>query len=184
MKPSDQELLSRIATRDAEAFATLYDRYAASVHGLIRRFVPSADSSDDLLQEVFWQAWERASRYDPARGEVKTWLFLLARSRALDYRRRNAIGSGAVPARDVDGEVAVEPESGMEIAESRMRLTGAMADLPPEQAEVLMLAFYEGLTHVQIAERLGLALGTVKTRIRSGIIRLRNQLGSLSDTLT
>jgi RNA polymerase sigma-70 factor (ECF subfamily) len=181
MRLTDSQLLNQISTRDPEAFAAFFDRHAPMTLALIRRILPDPASSEDVLQEVFWQVWEQAGRYDSERSSPRTWLFLLARSRALDYRRRNPVRVSPPMTGSAEPAVGWDPLGGLERDEARAGLLLALLDIPADQAEVLELAFFEGLSHSRIAERLGLALGTVKTRIRAGLGRLRSRLSSDPD---
>ncbi len=182
MEPTDLELLQRIADRDAEAFAAFYDRHAPLVLGLIRRQIPGAIEADDVLQEVFWQVWECADRYDPSRSSVRGWLALLTRSRAIDYRRRNPVPSH--PDSNDPRTIEVDPSHQLVDQEAHNHLSVALKALSADQSQVVKLAFFDGLTHHQISERLNLPLGTVKTRIRAGLAKLRGLLNSGSDPVT
>ena len=176
MEITDSELIDRIACRDVAAFATFYDRHSPGIYALLRRILGESTGADDVLQEAFWRIWERARQYDPARGSVRTWLFLVARSRAIEYRRRNPAPHGLTSSEGVEPAVVTDPSRGLEREETQTRLMSALAELPAEYSALLELAFFEGLSHSRISERLGLSLGTVKTRIRSGLIRLRSRL--------
>jgi RNA polymerase sigma-70 factor (ECF subfamily) len=176
---TDVDLLRSVAGGDEQALSALYDRYRLILFGLIQRILHSQAEAEDVLQEVFLQVWRRASAFDEARGRPFTWLVTLARSRAID--RLRALGSRdrtaqeaarAVPDRLSDAsDDAVKSEQG-EIVRR------ALAELPEEQRRTLLLAYFEGLTQTEIAERLNAPLGTVKTRMRSGMIKLRELLGS------
>jgi RNA polymerase sigma-70 factor (ECF subfamily) len=174
MQRSDAELMQAIAANDAAAFAAFYDRHAPRVLGVLRRLLGQPGDAEDALQEAFWQVWERAERFDPGRSSPLVWLLLIARSRALDLLRRRGgerpIAAIAEPAGDADPGLPVER------SEDRQRVRRALAAIPGEQRHAIDLAFFGGLTHDQIARRLGLPLGTVKTRIRLGLRRLRDLL--------
>jgi RNA polymerase sigma-70 factor (ECF subfamily) len=182
MEQTDLELIVRIASRDASAFAAFYDRHAPALYALVCRLLRGLAGADDVLQETFWQVWERAGQYDPERASARTWLFILARSRAIDYRRRNPAPHPLTTPEEVSSAVEADPSRDLESEEFRSGLASALASIPTEQAAVLELAIYEGLSHSRIAERLDLSLGTVKTRIRSGLTRLRSRLKTDSDT--
>jgi RNA polymerase sigma-70 factor (ECF subfamily) len=173
--------IARVAEGDQAAFASLYDLLAPSVFGVVRRVLRDPSQAEEVTQEVFVEIWRLAARFDPARGSVRTWAVTIAHRRAVDrvrseqsHRdRQTAVGSAAL-------EVPPSPEDDAIDAEDRIRARAAMATLPDVQREALELAFYDGLTHVQIADHLGVALGTVKTRIRDGLIRLRASMGNVS----
>jgi len=155
------------------------------VHGVVARVLRQPDDIEDVVEETFWQAWRQASRFDPARGAVQTWLLTIARSRALDRvralrRRRES------PLEGDDGEVVVhqvaasDPGLDAEASERRRIVTAALSELPAEQREALELGYYSGLSQSEIAERTGQPLGTVKTRMRLAMQKLRSQLQILS----
>jgi RNA polymerase sigma-70 factor (ECF subfamily) len=173
MPASDDHLLELIATRDPGAFAEFYDRYAARVYGLLTRILGNRTDAEDVLQEAFLQVWEQARRFDPARAAADVWVLLIARSRAVDrLRKRTAVTSVELP----DAGRSDDPARGLEVVETAGRVRSALDHLPADQKEAIGLAFFGGLTHEQIAARLGLPLGTVKTRIRLGMGRLRDRL--------
>ena len=180
----DQDLttyIARVAEGDQAAFASLYDVLAPSVYGVVRRVLRDPSQAEEVTQEIFVEIWKQAARYDVERGGVRTWALTIAHRRAVDrvrseqsHRdRQRAVGAASL-------EVRATPEDDAIDADDRNRARDAMATLPAVQREALELAFYDGLTHVQIADRLGVALGTVKTRIRDGLIRLRTTMGGAS----
>lgn len=176
MDVPDQQLMHRIATRDQDAFALLYDRYAARVLGLLVKLVPTRDDAEDVLQETFWQVWQQAERYEAARASVLGWLFLLARSRAIDQLRRKA--SRPLEAQPMpEPTVCQDPCVPLLMRELQVSVHSALQVLPEDQRNAVCLAFYAGYTHEETAQRLNLPLGTVKTRIRLGMRRLRGLLG-------
>ena len=173
----DDDLLHAIARNDEAALAAIYDRYRLILFGLILRILHDREEAEDCLQEVFLQVWRRAHDFDESRGRAFTWLVTIARSRALD--RLRASGSrlrlateAAQVTRDEVGDAAEEAVQSEQCAIVR----GALAELPAEQRHTLLLAYFEGLTQTEIAARLGDPLGTVKTRMRSGMIKLRELL--------
>jgi RNA polymerase sigma-70 factor (ECF subfamily) len=181
---SDNELLHAIARGDEKALAAIYDRYRLILFGLILRILHDRQEAEDVLQEAFLQVWRRADDFDPARGRAFTWLVTIARSRALDRLRMLASRSRFV---DTD-EQAVSDEvidNAEELVKSEQGeiVRQALRELPREQQRTLLLAYYEGLTQAEIAERLGDPLGTVKTRMRSGLIKLRELLRDRSRDL-
>jgi RNA polymerase sigma-70 factor (ECF subfamily) len=179
--PDLTSLIASAADGDRSAFATLYDALAPTVFGVARRVLRDPSQAEEVAQEVFVEIWRLAARFDPARGSVRTWAVTIAHRRAVDrvrseqsHRNRQlTVGAAAV-------DLPASPEEGAIDLDDRRRARAAMRALPPQQREALELAFYEGLTHVQIADHLGVALGTVKTRIRDGLIRLRTAMGGPS----
>lgn len=173
MRTSDAELLRRIASaRDAESFAEFYDRFAARVYGLLLTLLRNRTDADDVLQQTFLQIWTQAERFDPARSIPEGWALMLARSRALDrLRKRPTTSDAALP----EMGTAEDPSSNLQRDETVGAVRQGLALLPRDQRQVIALAFFEGFTHEQIAAALELPLGTVKTRIRLGIIRLRDR---------
>ncbi len=167
MHNPDRELMARVAERDADAFAELYDRHAPRVFGLILKIVGSRGEGEDVLQETFWKAWRSAARYDPDRSSPIVWLVQIARSKAVDQLRHRARAPAASTGCIEDRLPASQDEP------ARAQTNSVLGKLPAEQREAIDLAFYRGLTHVQIAEVGGIPLGTVKTRIRSGMRKLR-----------
>ncbi|MBI4637123.1 MAG: sigma-70 family RNA polymerase sigma factor [Candidatus Rokubacteria bacterium] len=176
MAISGQDLIRRMAAGDRDAFAHFYDRYAPLVYPLVLRIVRADADAADVLQEVFWRAWEAAGTYDAARGSPEAWIVMRARTRAIDRVRSIRRRSETFVA-PVDEAVAAAPEQpggdAAEQAEDRGIIRTALERLAPTQREVLELAYYGGLTQTEIAERLKQPLGTVKTRIRLGLERLR-----------
>ena len=178
---SDVDLLKAIVRQDETALAELYDRYRVILFSLLVRILNSREEAEDVLQEVFLQVWRRAADFDENRGRPFTWLVTLARSRGIDRlrnlaaRERVAVAGAREPSEEVSDAVADAFRS-----EQRGLVTAALAQLPEEQKSVLVLAYFEGLTQSEIAEKLGSPLGTVKTRMRTGLIKLRELLGDKS----
>ncbi|MCA1630349.1 MAG: sigma-70 family RNA polymerase sigma factor [Acidobacteria bacterium] len=174
---SDAGLLRAVARGDEAALASVYDRYAPILLGLVMRILHSRGEAEDVLQEVFLQVWRRAGDFDEGRGRPFTWLVTLARSRAidrlraLDSRSRAALASQREPTEEVSdaGADAFRSEQG-EIVRA------ALSQLSEEQRTALLLAYHEGLTQSEIAERLKQPLGTVKTRTRAGLMKMRELL--------
>jgi RNA polymerase sigma-70 factor, ECF subfamily len=167
-----------MAEGDRAAFKAFYDQYARQVYPFILRIVREPADAADVLQEVFWEAWQSAGSYDPGRGSAEAWLFTRARTRAIDRVRAVRRRSETFVA-PLDERVAAAPEPGRDAAErmeDRDLVVGALGRLSESQREVLELAYYGGLTQTEIAERLKQPLGTVKTRIRLGLERLREVL--------
>jgi RNA polymerase sigma-70 factor (ECF subfamily) len=175
---TDIELLRAIAGGDEGALASLYDRYRLILFGLILRILHSQPEAEDILQEVFLQVWRKASDFDEARGRPFTWLVTLARSRAIDRLRAFASRerTATQATRDVTESISDAADDAVKSEQGEI-VRGALAELPEEQRQALVLAYFEGLTQSEIAARLNSPLGTVKTRMRSGMIKLRELLG-------
>jgi RNA polymerase sigma-70 factor (ECF subfamily) len=168
---TDEDLLRRVAARDPAALASLYDRYAPLVYGLARRIVRDEDQAEDLVQEVFLRLWNRPEVYDRGRGTFRAWLLSIAHHLAVDVlrRRRREVSYQdklAGPGTDDPVDTAMGQLEGAAVR-------SLLGRLPPDQRRVIELAYFEGLTQREIAARLGEPLGTVKTRLRLGIIKLR-----------
>jgi RNA polymerase sigma-70 factor (ECF subfamily) len=175
---SDVELLHAVARGDEAALARLYDAYRVILFGLLVRILNSREEAEDILQEVFIQVWRRAKDFDEKRGRPFTWLVTLARSRAIDRLRllgaRQRLAASAGRERvDEASDALTDTIKGTQQEVVRR----ALAELPEEQKHTLVLAYFEGLTQSEIAAKLGAPLGTVKTRMRSGLIKLRALLG-------
>lgn len=179
MSPSDQTLLERIAQGDAPAFSAFYDRHSARVFGLLNRMLQSASDAEDVLQEVFWQVWTHAGRYDFQRASPAAWLIVLARSRALDFLRKRK--NLPLATEDLERGALDDPSLKLEQDERARRVLGALKSLPADQRKAVELSFFGGLTHEEIAERLSLPLGTAKSRIRLGMGRLRQALHAIGE---
>ena len=176
---ADQAAMVRIARGDHGALAELYDRNARLVFSLALRILQNRADAEDIVQDVFAQVWAQAGRYDNTRGAVAAWMLTMARSRAIDkLRSRSARPEIASEARIVEDvpDAAERQDLQLLSAEQVETLRGALNELPAAQRVALELAYYEGLTHAEIADRLSEPLGTVKTRIRQAVIRLRESL--------
>ncbi|HEY7898782.1 MAG TPA: sigma-70 family RNA polymerase sigma factor [Gemmatimonadaceae bacterium] len=173
----DVAIVRRIAEGDESALAILYDRWAQSVYSLVAHLLKDADGAEDVVEETFWQVWQRASSYDVSRGTVRTWLLTIGRSRALDRlrsRKRNHedISADLSLVRDPSSDPSQEVEG----AERRQLVYAALIELPDEQRRALELAYFRGLSQSEIADFLGEPLGTIKTRMRLGMQKLRDKL--------
>ena len=172
-------LIARIAAGDRDAFSRFYDLLAPTAFGLIRRVLRDPEAAAEVLQEVFWQVWREAPQYDPKRGSPEAWLVMRAKTRAID-RLRSIRRRDRTFVAPVDESVARSSEEPAEnpavVAENRSLIQTALAQLPEPQRRVIEMAFFEGLTQSEIAIRLREPLGTVKTRARLGLERLRDAL--------
>jgi RNA polymerase sigma-70 factor, ECF subfamily len=180
----DRDLVARMSAGDDRALAQFYERWSRPVYALVAQLVRDPDDADDVVEDTFYQAWRQASRYEPSRGAVSTWIVTIARSRALDRlrSRRRLREEPLTPVISLDeltDGVIRDPASGAEASEVRERVAKALKALPPEQREVLELAYYGGLSQTEIAERTGQPLGTVKTRTRLAGQKLREWLAAL-----
>ena len=168
-----------MAQGEGDAVAELYDRHARSIYSLALRILHEPPEAEDVVQEVFSQAWRQASSYNPSRGAVGAWLLTLARSRAIDrLRARRARPHGSSNERAAGNILDAGPLVDAQVlsAEQIDRLRAALDELPVLQRAAIELAYFEGFTHAKIAERLEQPLGTVKTRIRLALIKLRDVL--------
>lgn len=177
----DVMLLRRVGERRPEALSELYDRHAPMLLALARRILNSAADAEEVLQEVFLHAWNQSSRYDPARSSVSTWLVLLTRSRAIDRLRHRGVVDRTHEAAYPDGapgDTSPEGPENVLLRERRERVRRELDQLPPEQRQVLEMAFYQGLSQSEISTQADLPLGTVKTRTLLAMKKLRNALRS------
>lgn len=179
----DLLLMGQVASGDQEAFARLFDRHSSLVLGVLTRMLGDRAAAEEILQETFLQVWQQARRFKPELGRPRAWIVMMARSRALDrlrsqgarVRREDAVYRAAP-------NIASEPvgTAALESNERDRSVRAALDTLPVEQRQALELAFFEGLTHTQIAERLKAPLGTVKSRILLGMGKLRQSLATYS----
>ncbi|MEO7104168.1 MAG: sigma-70 family RNA polymerase sigma factor [Gemmatimonadaceae bacterium] len=179
----DVAVVRRIAEGDESALATLYDRWSQSVYSLVAHLLKDADGAEDVVEESFWQVWQRASSYDPSRGTVRSWLLTIGRSRALDRLRSRKRNPEEVAADlSIIRDPGSDPAQDAEGAERRQLVYAALVDLPEEQRLALELAYFRGLSQSEIAEFLGEPLGTIKTRMRLGMQKLRDKLIGLRES--
>ena len=170
------ELVLALRQGEEHALSQLYDRYGGAVYNLALRITHDPGSAEEVCLDAFLHVWRQAARFNEHHGSVSSWLFTVARSRAIDRLR----AAGAAKRREVEDVTPVtsieQPDEMAELAERRQLVRAAMAELPEPQRAALELAYYEGLSHSQIAQRLGEPLGTVKTRIRQAMTVLRRAL--------
>ncbi len=176
-RSEDIALLLRVAQQDKSAFAELFGRYAGRVKSFLLRYAMPDDQAEEIAQEVMVQVWRKASSYDPAKAAPSTWIFAIARNRRIDLIRRSA-------RRQPDPDDPMfqpdpEPDGGSAVSamERQTQVREALATLPDNQRTVLFATFFEGLSQVEIAEREGVPLGTVKSRVRLAFARMRDRLG-------
>ena len=179
----EQALIARLRARDQAALGSIYDCYANVVYALALRITGQPADAKEVVVDTFWQVWRQADRYESARGSLGAWIMTIARSRALDRRR----AMQRFPLAQSDDWAQTEaaqrnsmqdnPEHKVWVTEQSTRVRKALAALSTTQREAIELAYYHGLSHTEIATRLGEPLGTVKTRIRLGLMKLREQLG-------
>jgi RNA polymerase sigma-70 factor, ECF subfamily len=176
---ADADLLGRVAAGEQEAVRLLYARHGRLVYSIAMGVLGDSPAAEEVTQDVFLRVWEKAEQYDPGRSQPVTWLARIARNRAIDVLRER--GTREAHSREAWEELArsaveADPAEGVEIARQKERVRLAIALLPEAQRRALSLAFFQGLTHLQIARALGEPLGTVKTRIRDAMRRLRREL--------
>ena len=171
---SDEDLLRRVADRDQSAMAEIFDRYGRLVYSIALRVLKDTSAAEDVMQEIFFRLWQDPTRRGSDRGSLAAWLAVVARNRAVDGLRRRK------PTDPVDEvPLAAKGDLAEEVVQRGLmeKLQRQMEKLPAEQHRPIDMAFFEGLTHNEIAERTGLPLGTIKTRIRSGLLSLREAVG-------
>lgn len=179
LAPGDGDLLVRLKARDHVALAELYDRYGAMAYRLILRMVRDKGIAEDLVQETFLRVWNRVSGFDSERGAIGPWLLAVARNRAIDYMRyRDRRGENRTELNETE-----HPSLFTEIPNDPIhfdvvrRIQSALGQLNPQQRESIELAYFEGMSQAEIAERMGQPLGTVKTWMRRALQQMREQLG-------
>jgi RNA polymerase sigma-70 factor (ECF subfamily) len=172
--------MHRLASGDRDAVGELYDRHAGRVLSLAYRIVRNSPDAEDIVQDVFSQAWRTAPNYEAARGTVAGWLLMMTRTRAIDRLRARQSRREQPAQTDLNGVASVSASQSDQLiaTEQANRVRAALLQLPPEQQAALELAYFEGLTQAQIAEKLQTPLGTVKTRIRSALASLRRSVRS------
>jgi RNA polymerase sigma-70 factor, ECF subfamily len=172
---SDLKLVTAIRSADQAAMAVLYDRYSSLVYSVALRVLHDTGAAEDVLQDIFMQIWRNPGAFDASRGSMAAWLAVIARNRAIDALRHRR------PENDIeDVAVSVEHDLASEADRSRAmdKVRGALQTMPAPQRSALEMAYFEGLTHSEIAKKTGEPLGTVKTRIRAGLLSLRKVLAA------
>lgn len=171
----DAELIRRMAAKQSPALDAFYERYKRTAFSLVYRIVGNREDAEDVLVDVFWQAWRQANRYDESRGKPLAWLLTIARTRAIDHVR----SQGNRITEELEDRVQPGPAGGPDPfiqADTRDAVLDALRTLPDQQRVPLELAFYQGMSHTEIASALNQPLGTVKDRIRNGMVHLRRRL--------
>jgi len=171
---SDLSLVARVRARDESAMGALYDRYSSLVYAVALRVLGDTGAAEDVLQEIFLQLWKKPAAFDSARGSMGAWLSVIARNRAIDALRKRK------PETDVEDVVlSVETNFAENVDRGRalVKIREALKTMATPQRSALEMAFFEGLTHSEIAEKTGEPLGTIKTRIRAGLLSLRSAVG-------
>jgi RNA polymerase sigma-70 factor, ECF subfamily len=172
---SDLALVTAIRSGDQSAMTALYDRFSSIVYAVALRVLQDTGAAEDVLQDIFMQLWRNPGAFDASRGNMASWLAVIARHRAIDALRRRRPESNIE-----DVVVSVEQDLASEADRSRImdKVRGALQTMPGQQRSALELAYFEGLTHSEIAEKTGEPLGTIKTRIRAGLLSLRKVLAA------
>lgn len=169
----DAELVQLVAADDTDALRVLYERYGSIVFGMAQRMLGDRQLAEECTQDVFVALWRSAAKYDPGRAQVSTWLVGIAKFRAIDLVRRRTARPADPYAEIWSGEESPDSAELVAAGDQAERIAAAVAELPPPQREALQLAYFEGLSHSEIAERLAVPLGTIKGRIRLALDRLR-----------
>jgi len=177
---ADEELMPLIGEKDPEAFEVFYDRHGGAAYSLAYRIVGERAAAEDVTQEAFISIWRSGARYDQARGSVRSWTLSIVRNRAIDALRSKA---GRAPKLTFDDEAILEQRPSGDLTddealrrETAHEVRGALGELPGEQSKVIQLAYFGGFSHSEIAEMLGVPLGTVKGRMRLGLEKIRGEL--------
>jgi RNA polymerase sigma-70 factor (ECF subfamily) len=182
--PDDETLLARIAERDSQALALLYERYARLVYSLALRMLGNAELAEDIVQETFWRVWRRNQTYRTGRGSVVGWISGIARNLSIDELRRQRARPSEVHDTGANPVLRDMVDRRMDVVgvalegERRDLIEAALSQITPEQRQAIELAYFGGLSQSQIAERLQSPIGTIKTRIRSGLRKLREVLAA------
>jgi len=182
--PEDEALLARVAAGDSRALETLYDRYGRVVYSTALRILGLSELAEEVVQETFWRVWRRSGTFQPGRGQVSSWILGIAHNLAIDELRRQRTRPSPVYDEENRPVLRDLEDSSMDVvgsaleAEQRRLISAALQQIPLEQREAIELAYFGGLSQSEIAERLQNPLGTVKTRIRLGLQKLRDVLVS------
>jgi RNA polymerase sigma-70 factor, ECF subfamily len=172
------KLLTQIAQGDRTALSQLYDRYSRMIYAIAWKSLNSVEDCEEVVLEVFTQIWKIADRFDLDKGSAEQWIFTLARSRILDrlrkFQRLQKVNEAIASGKEIEFPTAsVDPIEAVEMGERQQQVIAALSQIPSEQRQVIEMAYYQGLTHTEIATATGLSLGTVKTRLRLGLSKLK-----------
>jgi RNA polymerase sigma-70 factor, ECF subfamily len=178
IEPRDEDLIAQVAAAQPQAVQALYQRHGRLVHGIALGILRDSAAAEEVTQDVFLRIWEKAASYNADKARVVTWIMRIARNQSIDaLRRRSSRGGGRQDSLDdfsrLADPAAPDPGETAALASRRQEVRAALRELPADQRTALSLAFFQGLTHQQIAEKLGQPLGTVKTRIRDAMRKLR-----------
>lgn len=182
LKLADEQLMAQVVVGDSHALETLYDRYAATLMGVVLRIVRQRTVAEEIVQETFWRVWDKADSFDVAQGKFSTWMYSIGRRLAIDYTRRQKIRPQAARSEAEEEIMLREPDDDTNVVETadlhieQEHVRSALTTLPPDQYEVLELAYFKGLTRREIAEEIDAPLGTIHTRARLGLQKLRSAL--------
>jgi RNA polymerase sigma-70 factor (ECF subfamily) len=183
---ADEELMQLVYRSSADAFEVIYDRHADAAFSLAYRMCAQRALAEDVVQEAFLSLWRSRARYDRNRGSVRTWVLGIVHNRAIDALRRRAVRDrGVVDDEGLQERVAAPDRTDLDVArrEDAREIRDALDDLPDEQSRVIELAYFGGLTHVQIASMLDTPVGTVKGRMRLGLTKMRMALGDPAEVV-
>jgi RNA polymerase sigma-70 factor (ECF subfamily) len=173
------DLLARVAARDREAFAAVYKATSAKLWGIVVRILPRRAMAEDVLQDVYVRIWERAATFDPAKASPITWMATIARNRAIDeVRRRTPVSIEDAPEALEVVEEGLNPLQGAELSQDLRRLRECLQGLDPERREIVLLAYYNGLSRDELAKRFAQPVATIKTWLHRSLAQLRKCLGS------
>jgi|SRR5579884_574976 len=177
-RSDDRELIERLRRRDPQAMGDLYDRYGGPVYAIVRRIVRRPEVAEDLAQETFLRAWTRVQQIEYDCKSLGPWLLTIARNQALDYLRSRQSRTWQWAGEEMEAAVGGNPEKDALDSDQARRIRAAFEDLTSDQRQVIELAYFEGLSQTEMAEKLDRPLGTVKTWVRTGLERLRSALGA------
>jgi RNA polymerase sigma-70 factor (ECF subfamily) len=183
---ADEDLMARVRDGDSAAFEVIYDRHGGVAYSLAYRMCGRKQAAEDVVQEAFLSAWRRASSYDPARGSLRTWLLGIVHHRAVDALRRT--GNDArrrvdVPVEEMDFDAGISVDTEVIERDRAGMVRDALGELPAEQSKVIELAYFGGYTHTEIADMLGVPIGTIKGRMRLGLTKLRTRFEPLGEAI-
>ena len=189
MNTADEHLMTLVVAGDTTALETLYDRYAGTALGVVLRIVSDRAVAEEIIQETFWRVWDRSSSFDATQGKFSTWMFSIARRLAIDSLRRQKVRPQAVRSEAEEEQMLRKPDTDISVAETAVlhieqeHVRAALLSLSPEQYEVLELAYFKGLTRREIAQKTNTPLGTIHTRARLGLQKLRSELETAGNRL-